>query len=64
MEETGSIGVRILPVRRIIARREIRKQNVEIFGKRFTVRVRYLAPPFLSPNLRTLKESLKGWGFL
>jgi len=62
MEETGSIGVRILPVRRKIARREIKKQNVEIFGKRFTVRVKVSSPSVFKPEFEDVKRIAEGLG--
>jgi len=56
MEETGSLGVRILPVRRIIAKRVIKEHNIEVFGKRYVVRVKYSSPSIFKPEFEDVKR--------
>ena len=56
MEETGSLGVRILPVRRIIARRIIKEHNIEIFGRKYTIRVKYSSPSIFKPEFEDVKR--------
>ncbi len=56
MEETGSLGVRIVPMNRIIERRRIEDREVEIFGRTFKLRVKYSSSSILKPEFEDVKK--------
>jgi len=56
MEETGSLGVRILPVRRITAKRVIKEHNIEVFGRKYTIKVKYSSPSIFKPEFEDVKR--------
>lgn len=56
MEETGSLGVRIIPTDRIIEQRRIEEKQVEIFGKKFKLRVKYSSASILKPEFEDIKK--------
>ncbi len=61
MEETGSLGVRIIPVRRIVERRRMEVREVEVFGRKCRVRVKFSSSSILKPefeDVRRISEEL------
>ncbi len=61
MEETGSLGVRLIPVRRIVEGRRIEIRDVEVFGRKYRVRVKFSSSSILKPefeDVRRISEEL------
>ncbi len=56
MEETGSLGIRIIPVDRMIEQRRIEIRDVEVFGKKFKLRVKYSSSSVLKPEFEDVKK--------
>ncbi len=61
MEETGTLGVRINRVHRIVERRDVRNKEIELFGRRFNVRFKVSTvstkPEF--EDVKKISEELK-----
>jgi len=56
MYETGSLGVRIIQARRIKENREIEERDVDIFGRRFRLRVKTSSASILKPEFEDVKR--------
>ncbi len=56
MKETGSLGVRIIPVNRIIEQRRVEEREVEIFGRKFKLRVKLSSASILKPEFEDVKK--------
>ncbi len=61
MGETGSLGVRMIPVKRLKESRRIEEREVEVFGRRFKVRVKLSSASVFKPefeDVRAIAEEL------
>lgn len=56
MEETGSLGVRVIPVRRIIEQRKIEEREIEVFGRKFGIRIKFSSSSVLKPEFEDVKR--------
>ncbi len=56
MEETGSLGVRVIPVSRVVEFRRIEERDVEVFGRRFRVRVKFSSSSIVKPEFEDVKR--------
>ncbi len=56
MEETGTLGVRIIFASRLLEGRRIEERRINVFGRDFVIRVKYSSSSLLKPEFEDVKR--------